>query len=396
MAQVSDARERLARRLRELREQHWPEVKITQGQLASALSRDRSVSVPLISSWESPTNPKIPPSERIDGYAAFFATVRSVADPQQPRLLRDEELTEAELAAKTTLATELSHLRAAAYHDSWPAAVADPPARSRPSATAEVAAMAEEAEMIKSLSTGLWRFSDARPITIVCAQLPAEMLQRVPYSDPRDPDYVALTKFADLDAFVELHGHIRAANPGSKVDFRTAEDLRPDDYTTHLVSLGGVDWNHATRSLLNELALPVAQVADWDSAEGPYFEAAGEAAAGDGPTRFYPVLEKVPEKDAERKMLREDVAMFARAVNPFNGRRTVTICNGMYASGTFGAVRALTDARFRDRNASYVQKKFDQGKAFCIVTRVRVERGAPITPDWTNPYNLLFEWMSEP
>src|SRR5207237_5875818 len=123
----------------------------------------------------------------------------------------------------------------------------------------------------------------------------------------------------------------------------------PDDYTGHLVSLGGVDWNHATRSVLDLLQLPVAQVADWNSAEGPYFE----ITEGGEKTRHRPVLDRSHKKP----LLREDVALFARAVNPFNRQCTVTICNGMYGSGSFGAVRALTDARFRDRNAQYLAER---------------------------------------
>jgi len=220
------------------------------------------------------------------------------------------------------------------------------------------------------------------------------MLGRIPYSDPTDADYVALYRYADLDAFVELHGHIRAANPGSQVNFRTTADLEPDDYTTHLVSLGGVDWNHATLSLVTELSLPVTQVSDWDSTDGPYFEARGTAQDTGGapePRRFHPTL----DTRGGGKVLREDIALFARAVNPFNKLRTVTICNGMYAGGTFGAVRALTDARFRDRNAQYVRDTFSECQAFCILMRVRVEHSAPLTPDWTKPANRLFEWMSK-
>jgi len=72
--------------------------------------------------------------------------------------------------------------------------------------------------------------------------------------------------------------------------------------------------------------------------------------------------------------------------------RTVTICNGMYSSGSYGAVRALTDARFRDRNAAYLQDRFAGSESFCILSRVLVESGPALTPDWTVPENRLFEW----
>jgi hypothetical protein len=202
----------------------------------------------------------------------------------------------------------------------------------------------------------------------------------------RAPDYISLYTFADLDALFELHGHLRAANPTSQVEVLTANHLRPDDYTTHLISLGGVDWNVATQAVLDRLQLPVRQVADWDSSKGPYFEVGD----GDSAVRHYPRLERT----GGRQVLREDVALFARAHNPYNRKQTVTICNGMYGSGSYGAVRALTDARFRERNGEYVRTRFPDCDMFCILTRVTVENGVPLTPDWTIAENRLFEWAS--
>ena len=236
-----------------------------------------------------------------------------------------------------------------------------------------------------SLIADLWRFGNGEPFTIICAQLPAEMRAIIPYADPTSPDYIALYTYADLDTLFEIHGHVRFVNPASQVDLRAAGQLMPDDYTTHLVSLGGVDWNLATRSVLDHLRLPVEQVAR-DTTEGSYFEVDG----GDGKVRHAPRL----ENSAERQVLREDVALFARATNPYNRERTVTICNGMYGSGTLGAVRALTDVRFRVRNAEYVETRFAHSDSFCILTRVTVENGVPLTPDWTIAKNRLFEWAS--
>ena len=91
MIELNDAQRRLAARLRELRAS-WPDVAVTQRDLARAFGGDKPLSVPLISSWETQANPKIPPPHRIESYAAFFATVRSMAVPERPRLLRDDEL----------------------------------------------------------------------------------------------------------------------------------------------------------------------------------------------------------------------------------------------------------------------------------------------------------------
>ena len=87
------------------------------------------------------------------------------------------------------------------------------------------------------------------------------------------------------------------------------------------------------------------------------------------------------------------MALFARAVSPFNRKRTITVCNGMYGRGTYGAVRALTDARFRDRNSEYLRTRFGDSDTYCILTRVPIVNGRTLTPDWTTGENtLLFEW----
>jgi hypothetical protein len=348
-----------------LREERWPNVKITQPQLAKALGGNKPLSVPLISSWESASNPKIPPIPRLEAYASFFATQRSVAgDP--PRILPSAEMTESEQRARDELLRELMNLRKDALRTTGTPASGDD---------------------FEALSIGPWRFDDRKPITIVCAELPEDLLQQMPYTDRDDPDFVELYTYADLDSLFELHGHLRAANPTSQVSYRTAQRLEPDDYTTHLVSLGGVDWNQATVSLLDQLRLPVRQVGNWSVPGGAYFEIEENGQT----VQHRPRLEEVQG----RKILREDIALFARATNPYNRVRTVTICNGMYASGCYGVVRALTDARFRDRNAAYLQERFADSETFCILSRVKVEPGAPLTPDWTAPENRLFEWSRD-
>ena len=69
---------RLAQRLRDLREQRWPGVRLTQAALAEALSSEGSLSSATVSSWESSTAPKLAPGSRLTAYARFFATHRSV------------------------------------------------------------------------------------------------------------------------------------------------------------------------------------------------------------------------------------------------------------------------------------------------------------------------------
>jgi transcriptional regulator with XRE-family HTH domain len=357
-----DPRQRLAQRLRSLRTECWPDVRITQPQLAQALG---GVSVPLISSWESGTNPRIPPTARLDDYALLFATSRSF-DPDGPRPLGLTELTEDELHVMNELKRELRQLRKAATQET----------------------QSDEPEAVEnSLKSGPWSFGrtgQGQTITIVCAQLPQHMIDKIPYADSDVPDYIELLRYSELDSMFELHGHLRAANPASDVFLRLAGQMRSDDFSTHLAILGGIDWNVATTEILGRLDLPVRQVADWSKHDAQYFEVEENGKKA----QFRPVLEK---RDGTN-LLRSDVALFARGVNPFNQRRTVTICSGMYGRGSYGCVRALTDAYFRDRNSAYLKSRFGDSDSYCILTRIPIVHGATLTPDWSLGDNTLFEW----
>lgn len=397
----ADPRLLLARRLRALREEQWPDLKITQLQLGQALGGAKPLSVPLISSWESQTNPKIPPYFRLEGYAQLFATRRSFGSGT-PRLIKPDDMDAAEQQVMAELRQELGQLRIGAMRAasgpgpggipaSHPAAgragMADAgPQAAAPSAALDLVEAARMDEVAVSLNTGPWRFRDGKTITLVCAQLPRDLSAAAAYTDLDSPDYIQLYTYSELDALFELYGHLRAANPANQVDLRIADLLTPDEFTSHLVSLGGIDWNAATSTLLEDLQLPVRQIANWGeggAADDVYFES-------DDGQKFRPELDEAEGK----KKLRFDVALFARAVNPYNKLRTVTICSGMYGRGTYGAVRALTDARFRDRNTRYVNSTFGNKSSYCIITRVPVRNGATITPDWTEDDFKLFEWSA--
>jgi len=365
-------RQLLAQRLRGLRKGR----KITQPRLAAALGGSEPLSVPLISSWESRTNPHIPPPARLEGYAAVFATSRSF-DSAGPRRLSSDEMTDEERRAMTELQQELMNLRS----DAMRAGGSDPAtAASRPFSEAE-----------KSLSSGFWRYADGNTITIVCARWPAEMLDKMlPYTDNDHPDYIELLTCSELDSLFELYGHLRAANPGNQVNLRLGDKLAADDFSSHLISLGGVDWNSITSTTMQLLPLPVQQVAEWDTSGEQYFQVDQDGEI----VKHRPELE---ENAAQPKgILRGDVALFARGISPFNRKRTVTICNGMYNRGTYGVVRALTDARFRDRNSEYLRTRFGNADTYCILTRVSIVNGTTLTPDWTTGENTLFEWPGQP
>ncbi|WP_157522940.1 helix-turn-helix domain-containing protein [Herbidospora cretacea] len=358
---ISERATALALRLRELREAHWPGVRLTQHQLCAALE----VSAPLVSSWESRRAPKLPPMSRLEGYAAFFATRRSM-DYDPPRLLPLSELDPEELEKYRKLLGELGRLRrqamggqhehGEAHHDLGADAFAGNP----------------------------FQFPPGESVTIICSEVPEDDLARIRYSDPASLDYIDLYKYSDLGALFEVHGHVRAANPRSLVTRRVLRELQEDDLTTHLVLLGGVDWNVITRRMLGIIGTPVLQVADWDDPRGPHFQ----VAAGGRTEAHYTVVEQVDD----RAELVEDVAFLYRGRNPNNRLRTLTICNGMYARGVYGAVRVLTDETFRGRNVEYLRDRFGDAEEYSVLMRVRIQGGHVVTPDLTDPGTVLHEW----
>ncbi|AGL20948.1 helix-turn-helix domain-containing protein [Actinoplanes sp. N902-109] len=321
----------MAARLRQLRMNGIGGKAVSQRAVACALG----VSVPLISSWENGN--AMPPEERLTGYAQLFATSRSMPH-HEARLVELTDFSDEERGCFKELLDELLQLRPATS-----------PADER---------------ITRSPWEGMWHFADRSPVTVVCARLPDP-----PQVAPDDPEYVELASYADLDALLELHGHVYAANPGVVVNHRLADNLRQEDITNHLVLIGGVDGNQLTGRVMRALDLPVIQT-------GAAF------VAGD----------QVFRATLEGSRLTEDVAQFCRGPNPFNRKRTVTICNGNYGRGTYGAVRTLTDPRFRDRNRVYLAERYGQRDTYSILSRVEVVAGEVITPDWTHDGTVLHEW----
>ena len=229
MQSVSLEAMRLARRLRQLRLQHWPDIRLTQQKLARALSAEEALAASTLSSWESASSPKLPPRHRLLAYARFFATPRSVE--ADPRLLPFEALTPEEQAAYKKLEAELLELRSLAAEDSD----------------------GEDIAFNRS-----WHFTDDGPVTLICAELPEN--QTGPLASPSSPNYTVLQKFADVDALVELHGHVRAENPGLAVHLRMPSEVDHDDLTGHIILIGGVVWNEITERISSMAGLPVRQV----------------------------------------------------------------------------------------------------------------------------------------
>jgi hypothetical protein len=344
---------RLAWRLRQLRQQQWPDARLTQEKLAKAFSNEEPLAAATVSSWESTTSPKLPPRHRLRAYARFFATPRSV-EAAVPKLLPFEDLTPDEQATCKKLETELLKLRSQAAEDPGEEEIA--PGRS-------------------------WHFTDSGPVILVCAELPGNQIG--PLASPSNANYTELQAFADLDAMVELHGHVRAENPRMEVYFRIPSDIGHNDLTGHIILVGGVVWNEITDRLSEEAKLPVRQFHHPELPTGEIFlaEVNGEE------REFWPKW-----KNNGRKVLAEDVGLLARVPNPLNSSRTLTLCNGIHSRGVYGAVRSLTDTHLRDANERYISANFGNSTSFAILMSVKVMKNKTLTPDFNSSGVVLFRW----
>jgi hypothetical protein len=316
----------------------------------------------LISSWEK--GAAVPTKKWIAAYATFFATSRSV-ESGSFRLLRDEELDSEERATRDALHRELTKLRVEALR----------------SADSQVP------DLRRALG-GFWHFADGGPVRIVNGEVPED--QRNPDATPTHPTltYGKLYSYSNLDALFELHGHIRAANPRSDVRVLKDRDIQPDDLSAHLVVLGGIDWNPLTGRLQEDrrLSLPLRQISTGEDPAKAYFEVASAEEA----------FVHRPELSADRELL-SDVGYFLRTPNPYNRRRTLTLCNGLFSLGTYGVVRSLTDARFRDRNEEFLRARFSGSDTFSVLMRIDIiQSDEVVTPDWTDSATRLHEWPEVP
>jgi hypothetical protein len=338
---------RLANRLRELRERTF--VKLTQSQLGQAFGTpDDPLSPAAISMWENPASGRLPPASRLESYALLFCTPRSFEGGVH--MLSVDELTREELDRRDALRRELLDLR-------------------------------DRAESSESVPTpvrpeSMWHFPDGSRITLVCNRLVDDLLPE--HADRGHENYVRFAGFGDLDSLIDIYGAIRAYNPTSRVRIMLAEELRQRDVANHLVVIGGKAWSTVMPSFSRIFPVPI-------EAEDP-----GDRGAiviedpDDGEREFRYTL--------DNGELIEDVGFFIRGENPAAPMRTLTIVGGITTRGVHGVARCFIDAEMRRRNEDYLYPRFPEGSTYCIVMRVPVVNGDPLTPDLSLPENRLFEW----
>ena len=342
----------LAVQLRFLRREHWPDSNLTQAALARALGQDVPVSPATVASWENRTGPKRSRLRASDGIRPVLR-YPPVARASRQRWFR------------------------------WTASPrkSRPPTRRCAKSCCSCIPPRAGARCPKSPSSpdGPGISPDSGPLTLVCTKLPEKEAPKL--ADPADPNYTQLAGFGDLDAVMELHGHVRAENPGMNVYYKGAPDVKADDLSGHVVIIGGIAWNDVMRRLIDLSRLPVRQEEEPGLKTGDIFS----IQAGDGRQKY------LPQWSAATGALMEDVGLLVRMPNPLNSNRTITMCNGIHSRGVLGAVRTLTDARLRESNEQYIARNFPETQ-FGILMRVTVIEGETLTPDFHTEGTVLYQW----
>jgi hypothetical protein len=232
---------------------------------------------------------------------------------------------------------------------------------------------------------GMWHFPDGNEVCIIASRLPDHVIGHIDYADFRHPNHISLLHYADADALIEVFGHIRASNPGTKVTFKTVRDLVEDDWSKHVVVLGG-DWNAAAQWYRRRVDLPVEYV---DPSEEAEFDGFFRVTNLDPPRDFAPTFTPTP---ADIPQLEYDIGLFARSPNPANPETTLTLCQGIFSRGTFGLVRMFTDAQHRETNETALAELdsyFGVDRLEWLLVRIPVALGNTVTPNLTRPYLRL-------
>jgi transcriptional regulator with XRE-family HTH domain len=380
MSESSVSSRLLAAELRRLRVEGFVDGQVTQRQLADILK----ISPGLLSSWENAK--EIPPEDRVRSYARFFCTPRTLAEG---RLLPDGQLDADEEAERRRLIDVLVDLRDAALQGG-------------------IAASAETGQ----LGGRFWHFPDGLPVVIAYNALGS--LAALDYANPDNPNYIQWLSNGDIDATMELFGHVRAENPRTEVRVVPQVHLQADMITgSHLVILGGAaEENRALGWFWRRLDLPVRGrvPADGDEYYDTEFVVSTDADGEpqyDGPDEegYQPIFLRdknghrslsLPDGDGRQfPLLEYDLALFARQRNPLNQATTVTVCSGIFSRGSYGAVRTCTDASLRGSNEKFLYERYRDParrsslRPFWMLIHVPVLGAQTITPDLTRAFHRV-------
>jgi hypothetical protein len=111
---------------------------------------------------------------------------------------------------------------------------------------------------------------DAGPVVVICPTARTGVQGLL--GAVQDPNFTRLRQYGDLDALIELYGHLRAENPVLEVFHRLTSNVVSDDFSGHVILLGGIGWNKATRRFQSAISqVRIMQTAVDDLSGGDIF-----------------------------------------------------------------------------------------------------------------------------
>ena len=385
MSEATLSQQRLAARLKSLRTGRSGGA-LTQRQVAEGLG----ASTALVSSWEGAV--AVPPEDRLRSYALFFCTESSVVG-RVVHAVRAEDLTPQEERRREELLEELVRLREEAMERP----------RDRPRETG-------------ALGGRFWYFPDGQPVVILCTPMSKRQLgigEDVDATDPPVGQYAAnrthpnaVYQFSngDIDALLELAGHIRAENPTIDVRWRTYDQIASADLlSSHVIILGGgadigtlpSGNDEVVTYFTKQLELPVigrlpkGGDEEFDLEFVVHLDDNGNPDLNGSKTEIHrprfvrdETVEGRPRVTVRgAPQLEYDVGLVVRRPNPLNESAKVTICSGTFSRGTYGVVRTFTDANLRARNEKYLADELDPDNFWILVQVPVFAAEQTLTPD---------------
>ncbi|MCX5117265.1 hypothetical protein OG992_08745 [Micromonospora sp. NBC_00362] len=181
----------------------------------------------------------------------------------------------------------------------------------------------------------------------------------------------------DVVAVREIITTLRSYAPHRLVIIVTPSEVRQEDLYRHILLVGG-SYEEFSAALLHRPAFPVHR-----SHEGFWVTTTSDGA----------VTEHRPASvDVENPAGQGDVALIARAPNPWNPARTLIVVSGITGHGTISAIRALTDPLVRERNSGFLDARFEGAEQFAVLVRVDLLDEESVAPDLTRGGTLLYAW----
>jgi hypothetical protein len=209
----------------------------------------------------------------------------------------------------------------------------------------------------------VWGIRGRDSVVLVCSELD----DPIPRQYAEDREFIYLLKYGDVDALVEVTSTLLRLYPDIdlKVLSSGEADTVPLDLGSHIVLIGGPDYNRLSRRIL-ELGRTRFEY------RSPY---SGVPAKAD--PQQITIFDKADGKEWFRNSLDYDYGYFARIPNPMSHDHSIILIGGCHTIGTTSASKMFSLSQITSppsvgivlKNAKYASKGIHKKKGFSILIR---------------------------